>query len=98
MRQAVAAWRSAVPYLGERPRVVAQAAADVVQAKRMGQVGVQHGHHMAVGAEGTRLDFVLAGKVFDDSVRYPSCNLRKNGQIMFLRVHGISCGCLIGFH
>ena len=64
----------------------------------MGQVGVQHGHHMAVGAEGTRLDFVLAGKVCDDSVRYPSCNLRKNGHIIFLRVYGISCGRLIGFH
>ena len=37
MRQAVAAWRSAVPYLGERPRVVVQAVADVVQAQGMGQ-------------------------------------------------------------
>ncbi len=73
MGQVVAAWRRAVAYLGERPRVVAQAVADVVQVQGMGQVDVQHGHHMAVGAEGARLDFVRTGRILDNSVRYPTC-------------------------
>ena len=74
--------------------VVVQAVADVVQAQRAGQVRIQHGHHMAAGAEGTCLNYVLAGKIFDDSVRFPSCYLRKNDHSMLLQIHGISCGCL----
>ena len=98
VRQAVPARRRAVPYLGKGPRVVAQGVADVVQAQGMGQVGVQHGHHMAVGAEGARLDFMLDCKIFNDSVGNKTCNLGKNGHCTFLRVHGVSCGCLVGFH
>ena len=98
MRQPVAARRRAVPDLREGPGVVAEAVAYVVQAQRMGQVGVQHGYHMAVGAEGARLDFVLEGKIFNDSVGDKTCNLGKNGHCILLRVHGVSCGCLVGFH
>ncbi len=43
--------------------MIVQAVADVIQAQEMGQMGVQHGDHMDVGAEGTHLDLVLAGKV-----------------------------------
>ena len=51
----------------------------------MGQMAVQHGHNVAVGAEGARLDSVLAGKVFDYFIGYPACNLRKDGHSMFLQ-------------
>lgn len=85
----------AVAYLSERSCVVAEVVADVVQAQ---QVRVQHGQHVAEGAEGAGLDFQLGGQIVDDSVGYPACNLRKNGHSMFLRGHDVSCGCLVGFH
>ena len=50
------------------------------------------------GAEGASLDSVPAGKVFDNSIGYPSCNLRKDGHSMLLRIYGISRGRLVGFH
>ena len=85
-------------FLGKRTSVIVQAVEDIVQVQGMGQMGVQHGDHMAVGAEGTRLNLVLAGKVLDYFIRNSACNLGKNGHSMFLRVHGISFGCLVGFH
>ncbi len=53
-----------------------------------GQMGIDHGNDMACGAERTGLDPVLPGKVFDDSVRYPTCNLGENGHLMLCRCHG----------
>ncbi len=75
--------------------MVVQAVADVEQIQGIGQVGLQHGDDMAVGTEGTCLDFELAGKILDYFIGYPACNLGENGRSMFLRVHGISCGCLV---
>ena len=75
--------------------VVGKAVADGVQAQRMGQMGIDHGNDMACGAERPGLDPVLPGKVFDDSVRYPACNLGENGHCMPCRCHGLSYGCLV---
>ncbi len=95
MREAVAAWRSAVAELFQCSGMVGKAIADVVQAQRVGQMGIDHGNDMACGAERTGLDPVLPGKVFDDSVRYPACNLGENGHCMLCRCHGLSYGCLV---
>ncbi|MFA6876929.1 MAG: hypothetical protein WCQ87_09890 [Parabacteroides sp.] len=59
---------------------------------------VKHGHDMTVGAEGPRLDFMLFGEVVYNSVRYPACNLCKNGHRTLLWVHGTSYGCVLGYH
>ena len=59
MRGAIAAWRSAVAELLQRSGMVGKAVADVVQAQRMGQMGVDHGNDMACGAERPGLDSVL---------------------------------------
>ena len=67
MGQTIPARRRAVPYLRQRPRVVAKTVADVIQTQGMGQMCVEHGDHMAVGAKGTRLDYILAGKIFYNS-------------------------------
>ncbi len=64
----------------------------------MDQVGVQHGHHMAVGAEEACLDFVLQDEIFHDSVGDKTCNLRKNGHCNLLRVHVAFYRCLLGCH
>ena len=40
------------------------------------------------------LDPVPPGKVFDDSVRYPACNLGENGHNMLCRCHGVFYGCV----
>ena len=95
MREAVAAWRSAAADLLQSAGVVGKAVADVVQAQRVGQMGIDHGNDMACGAERPGLDSVLPGKVFDDSVRYPACNLGENGHCMPCRCHGLSYGCLV---
>ena len=50
---------------------------------------------MACGAERPGLDPVLPGKVLDDSVRYPTCNLGENGHCMLRRCHGLSYSCLV---
>ena len=68
---------------------------DVVQAQRVGQMGIDHGNDMACGAERPGLAPVLPGKVFDDSVRYPACNLGENGHCMPCRCHGLSYGCMV---
>ena len=74
--------------------MVGKAVANVVQAQRMGQMGIGHGNDMACGAERTGLDPVLPGKVFDDSVRYPACNLGENGHCMPCRCPMVVCGSL----
>ena len=60
-----------------------------------GQMGIDHGNDMACGTERPGLAPVLPGKVFDDSVRYPTCNLGENGHCMPCRCHGLSYGCLV---
>ena len=95
MREAVAAWRSAAADLLQSAGVVGKAVADVVQAQRVGQMGIAHGNDMACGAERPGLAPVLPGKVFDDSVRYPACNLGENGHCMPCRCHGLSYGCMV---
>ena len=94
MREAVAAWKSAAAELFQCSGMVGKAVADVVQAQRVGQMGIGHGNDMACGAERTGLDPVLPGKVFDDSVRYPACNLGENGHNMLCRCHGVFYGCV----
>ena len=94
VREAVAAWRSAVAELFQCSGMVGKAVADVVQAQRVDQMGIEHGNDMACGAERTGLDPVLPGKVFDDSVRYPACNLGENGHNMLCRCHGVFYGCV----
>ena len=59
MREAVAAWRSAAADLLQSAGVVGKAVADVVQAQRMGQMGIDQGNDMACGAERPGLDSVL---------------------------------------
>ena len=58
-------------------------------------MGIDHGNDMACGAERPGLDPVLPGKVFDDSVRYPACNLGENGHCMPCWCHGLSYGCMV---
>ena len=77
------------------PGMVGKAVADVVQAQRMGQMGIDHGNDMACGAERTGLDPVLFCEILYDSVRYPTCNLGENGHCMPCRCHGLSYGCLV---
>ncbi len=40
-----------------------RAIAYVAQAQRISQMGVQHGHYMAVGIEGARLDIMFVGEI-----------------------------------
>ena len=62
----------------------------------MGQMGIEHGDHMAVSTEGTRLYRILPGKVSYDFVGNPPCNLGKNGHSALLRGQGIvSYGWLV---
>ena len=98
MREPVAAWRSAAADLLQSVGVVGKAVADVVQAQRVGQMDIDHGNDMACGAERAGLDPVLPGKVFDDSVRYPACNLGENGHCMPCRCHGLLLWLLGGCH
>ena len=51
VREAVAAWRSAVAELFQCSGMVGKAVADVVQAQRVGQMGIEHGNDMVCGAE-----------------------------------------------
>lgn len=83
--QAVAAWRRAVACLAQVACMVGQAVADVVQAQRMGEMRIDQRHHMTVGAERARGYLVLLRQIFHYPVRYPACNLRKNGHCMLLR-------------
>ena len=92
MREAVAAWRSAVAELLQRSGMVGKAVADVVQAQRMGQMGVDHGNDMACGAERPCLDSVLFCEILYDSVRYPACNLGENGHCMLCQCPVVVCG------
>jgi hypothetical protein len=51
----VIAARRGCPAQGrKRPAVQSQGVADVIEAKRMGQLGKQHADHMTPGAEGSR--------------------------------------------
>ena len=59
MREAIAAWRSAVAELLQRSGMVGKAVADVVQAQCMGKMGIDHGNDMACGAERPGLGPVL---------------------------------------
>ena len=66
MGKAVPARRRASPNLRKSAGMFAKPVAYVVQAQPMGQMGVQHGDHMAVSTEGTRLYPILPGKVSYD--------------------------------
>lgn len=44
----------------------------------MGQLRVKHGHHVATGAEGSRLDLMFFGELVDNPASYPACNLRED--------------------
>ncbi len=82
MREAIAAWRSAVAELLQRSGMVGKAVADVVQAQCMGKMGIGHGHHVSCCIDQADSARLLTGKVFYDSVRYPACNLGENGHCM----------------
>ena len=94
MREAIAAWRSAVAELLQRSGMVGKAVADVVQAQRMGQMGIGHGHHVSCCIEQADSARLLTGKVFYDSVRYPACNLDENGHCMLCQCPMVVCGSL----
>jgi len=68
---------------GKPALVVAKCIADVVEADGVGQLGVEHGHDVAPGAEGTglKVDPVVAGQFSDKMARDEIAKLREDAEL-----------------